>query len=153
MKTSMVLCAIIFLFLTGCNQQEADSTKHEPDSAGGKTEQTEHHSEMTLTLNEGKKWKLDEPTRTNINAAKQVFQQAVESSNQDYAALAANLQDNANKLVSECKMSGKDHDMLHVWLEHYLTTLKELKSSEAGTQKAAFDQIGEQLKKFDQYFE
>lgn len=153
MKTTMVLCGIIFLFLTGCNQQKADSTTHEPDSTAVKTEQTEHHSGITLTLNEGKKWKLDEPTRTNINAAKQVFQQAAESSKQDYAALAANLQDNANKLVSECKMSSKDHDMLHVWLENYLTTLKELKSPEAGTQKAAFNKVGEQLKSFDQYFE
>ena len=153
MKITIVLSGIISLFLISCNQQKADSTTHQNDSTSKKTEQTGHESEITLSLNEGKKWKLDEPTRTNINAAKQVFQQSTESSNQDYATLATNLQDNANKLVSECKMSGKDHDMLHVWLEKYLSTLKELKAPEAETQKAAFNKIGEQLKSFDQYFE
>jgi hypothetical protein len=88
-----------------------------------------------------------------MNAAKQIFQQSMQNSKQDYAALAANLQDNANKLVSECKMSGKDHEMLHIWLEKYLSNLKELKAPEAETQKAAFEKIGEQLKSFDQYFE
>ena len=152
MKMPMVLSGIIFLFLVSCNQQKSDSTTHQHDSTH-KTEQTKHESEITLTLNEGKKWNLDELTRTNINAAKQVFQQAGESSEQDYAALAANLQDNANKLVSECKMSGKDHDMLHLWLEHYLAALKELKSPDAEIQKDSFNKIGEQLKSFDQFFE
>jgi hypothetical protein len=108
---------------------------------------------MTLRLNDGKKWKLDEPTRTNINATKQIFKQSSENSQQDYAILAADLQDNANNLVSECKMSGKDHDMLHIWLDNYLSTLKELKAPDAETQKTAFNRIGEQLKSFDQYFE
>jgi len=153
MKITMVLIGIILLIATGCNQQKADSTTHEHDSTSKKTEQTGHESEITLTLNEGRKWKLDALTRTNIDAAKQVFQQSAESSKKDYATLAANLQDNANKLVSECTMSGKDHDMLHIWLEKYLSTLKELKTPEAETQKAAFNKMGKQLKSFDQYFE
>lgn len=51
------------------------------------------------------------------------------------------------------KMSGKDHDMFHIWVEKYLSTLKELKAPEAETQKAAFNKIGGQLKSVDQYFE
>ena len=153
MKITMVLSGIIFLIITSCNEHKADSAAHEHDSSSKKTEQTGHENEMTLTLNEGKKWKLDEPTRTNINATKQIFQQVQEGSKQDYASLATKLQDNANKLVSECKMSGRDHDMLHIWLEKYLTTLKELKAPDAETQKVAFNKIGEQLKSFDQYFE
>lgn len=153
MKTIIIPAGIVLMFITGCNEHKADATIHEHDSSSQKAGQTEMHTKTSLTLNEGKKWKLDEPTRANINAAKQVYQQTTESSNQDYAALAAHLQDNANKMVSECKMSGKDHEMLHMWLEEYLTTLKGLKAPEAETQKAAFNKIGEQLRSFDQYFE
>jgi hypothetical protein len=50
-------------------------------------------------------------------------------------------------------MSGKDHDMLHIWLEKYLSPLRELKAPGAETQKAAFHKMEELLKSFDQYFE
>jgi hypothetical protein len=50
-------------------------------------------------------------------------------------------------------MSGKDHDMLHVWLTDYLAALNELKSSDAALQETAFHKMESQLKSFDQYFE
>jgi len=152
MKTGKLFYGLIFLFIAGCNQHKADSTTHEHDSTTAKTEQP-GHDETTLSLNEGKKWKLDETTRFNMNETKQVFQQTAEKSNPNYIALATDLQDRANKLVSECKMSGKDHDMLHLWLEKYLSTIKELRAPETTTQEAAFHKIEEQLKSFDHYFE
>lgn len=153
MKTSKFIFGFFFLFVTGCNQHKADSAKDEHDSHATTTEQPKHGSEKMLTLNDGKKWNLDDPTRTNIKAISQVFEKAAKETGPDYINLAGQLQAATNKLVSECKMSGKDHDMLHVWLGNYLAALKELKSSEAGTQKAAFNKIGEQLNSFDQYFE
>jgi hypothetical protein len=151
MKTSKIIYGILFLFVSGCNQQ--DSVKDEHDGHAATTEQPNHSNEKTLTLNEGKKWKLDDPTRTNINALKQVVEKAAKETGPDYITLSVQLQAATNKMVSECKMSGKDHDMLHVWLENYLSALKDLKSSEAIVQQAAFHKIEEQLNSFDQYFE
>ena len=153
MKTNAVVYGIFFLFVTGCNQHKAESAKDKQDSHAATTEQSKHSSEKMLTLNEGKKWNLDDSTRANIKAIKQVFEKAAKETGPDYITLAGQLQAAANKMVSECKMSGKDHEMLHVWLENYLSALKELKSPDAGAQKAAFNKIGEHLNSFDQYFE
>jgi hypothetical protein len=153
MKTSKIIYGILFLFVSGCNQHKADSVKDEHDGHSATTEQPNHSNEKTLTINEGKKWNMDDPTRTNINAIKQVFEKAAKETGPDYLKLAAQLQSATNKLVSECKMSGKDHDMLHVWLENYLSALKDLKSSEAKVQQAAFHKVEGQLNSFDQYFE
>ena len=153
MITNKILCGIILLFISGCNQHKADPSTQKHDSAAVKTELTGNHSETALTLNEGKRWKLDEPTHVNINAIKQSFEKTEKETGPDYKALAGQLQTETNKLISECKMSGKDHDMLHLWLEEYLTTVRELKTPDAEGQKAAFHKIGEQLKRFDQYFE
>ncbi len=153
MKTNKILCGIVLLFISGCDQHKAVPSSHQDDSAAVKTEQTENHNATALTLNEGQRWKLDEPTHANINAIKQVYEKAAKETGPDYAVLAGQLQAETDKLISECKMSGKDHDMLHLWLGEYLSTLRELKTSEAEGQKAAFYKIGEQLKSFDQYFE
>jgi hypothetical protein len=78
MKTTIFLCRIISMPITGCNERHADSTTHEHDSTAQKTEETGRQSETSLNLNEVKKWKLDEPTRTNINATKEIFEKGSE---------------------------------------------------------------------------
>jgi hypothetical protein len=105
-----------------------------------------------LTLNAGKKWKLDEPTRENIRLIRVTFEKTGPTK-PDYTKLVTDMQAASNKLVSECKMSGKDHDMLHIWLTDYLSALKEMNSDELVTQEAGFHKIESQLRIFDQYFE
>lgn len=137
---------VLVIFLaTGCNEHQTH--QHETVSSKPVEEAT-----AALTLNEGRKWKLDEPTRENMKSIRETFDKT-QPLKADYTALAAELQTKSNKLVSECRMSGKDHDMLHVWLTGYLSALKELTSSEEATQKSAYDKIKTQLKTFTEYFE
>jgi hypothetical protein len=139
----------IVIFLTAaCHQHDAHNKDHQHETGA-----TNAGKETTaLSLNAGKKWKLDEPTRENMKLIREAFEKAG-STNPDFAALAADLQAKSNKLVSECKMSGKDHDMLHLWLADYLSSLKEMNSINAVAQETGFHKIKEQLKIFDQYFE
>ena len=59
-----------------------------------------------------------------------------------------------NKLISECKMTGADHDALHKWLEPLIGEMGKLKKS-TNEQEAAgiVKEIDEQLKLYTQYFE
>lgn len=150
MKFYNLLAVLVIFLAAGCNQQKSDDKTLQHETATGK--ESENLTGGTLTLNDGKKWKLDEPTRENIRSIKQTFEGSV-SAGQDYETLAKKLQVKSNKLVSECKMSGKDHDMLHLWLTDYLSALKDLNSSEPTKQEASFHKIEEQLKSFEMYFE
>ena len=150
MRTHCILFILAILSAVACSQHGADKTSHQHETdiaAPGKETTT-----TTLTLNAGQKWKLDEPTRQNIQLIQAAFEKA-KSTRPDYTALATELQAKSNKLVSECKMSGKDHDMLHIWLTDYLSSLKEMSSGDPLTQETGFHEIEGQLRLFDQYFE
>lgn len=151
MRMHYLFFGLVFFLPTGCNQDEADSKSHQHET--GTANASKKTGTTTLTLNAGKKWKLDEPTRENIKLILQDFEKAAQEAKPDYTKLVADLQAKSNKLVSECKMSGKDHDMLHLWLTDYLSSLKEMNSADLVVQEASFHKIESQLRIFDQYFE
>lgn len=150
MSINHLLFGLVIFFSMGCNQHRGDSKSHQHET--GTTSANKETGTTTLTLNAGKKWKLDAPTRENIKLIREAFEKA-EPTRPDYTTLAADLQAKSNKLVSECKMSGKDHDMLHLWLTDYLSSLKEMNSNDLVAQEAGFHEIARQLRIFDQYFE
>jgi ribosome-binding protein aMBF1 (putative translation factor) len=153
MKPGITIFGAVLIFLIACNQQKTGTQEHQhnKDTAEAKAEEARH--ETTLVLNEGKKWKLDEATRQNMHALHRLVETFRQEPDLDYVQLAARLQASADKLVSECKMSGKDHDMLHRWLEKYFSVLRELKSADTKTQLAAWQAIQKQVRLFDEYFE
>ena len=64
------------------------------------------------------------------------------------------MQDGLNKLITECKMKGADHDALHHWLEPVIEKTKELKSVDTEEKGAIIlSNINHDLDLFDQYFE
>ena len=149
MRIHHLFCGLLILLIAGCSEHRADSKSHQHDSGTAKADK---ETTTTLTLNEGKKWKLDEPTRANIKSIREAFENAG-STSPDYSTLAADLQARSNKLVSECRMSGIDHDMLHIWLTDYLSSLNKMSSPDPLAQKTGFHDIEGQLRLFDQYFE
>lgn len=149
MRIHRILFTLAILLVIACNQgTDKQGHQHDTDMAMPDKETTT----TTLTLNAGEKWKLDNATRENMKLIREAFERAG-SARPDYTALAADMQAKSNKLVSECKMSGKDHDMLHIWLTGYLSSLKEVSSGDPITQERGYHDIEGQLKLFDQYFE
>lgn len=145
----ILLPAIIF---SGCNSNKSDNASHKHDvDSTAQSETIEHKGQ--LVLNDGKKWKLDEPTRLHISAIKQIVQSAKGDKNADYNQLVNKLQTEADKLISDCKMTGKDHDMLHLWLEEFLSSLRQLKLSKPSDQPGSFEKLNAIVNDFDNYFE
>lgn len=110
-----------------------------------------------LTLNEGKKWQADDATVSHVNGMKLVterFHSRQDQSLEAYVATGNELSDSIQQLVSECRMSGPDHDALHLWLEPFMKTVAELKKAQsADAAQTSLADIEQRLSVFDTYFE
>jgi hypothetical protein len=124
---------------------------------GSEKEEThqEHSDKATgLVLNNGAKWKADSTTATIVALLQTIVSNAKKESLESYVQTADQLQDGLNKMVSECKMKGADHEALHHWLEPLMEKTKELKNATT-TENAAviLSDIESKIKLFTQYFE
>ena len=151
MKKSAMIVMLTGL-LWACNSDPSSGNEPAAQSDGHA-----HAHEATLTLNNGQKWKADMPTNENVTAlrtAAQNFAAGSHSSLSDYASVASELQNGLDKMIRECKMSGADHDALHVWLEPLLKGVGELtKAKDAAAAEKIFNAIDERLDLYPQYFE
>ncbi len=114
----------------------------------------EHDSIAALTLNNGAKWKADSSTNINVSELYNVIAEANPVNLEDYHKTGKAFQMGLDKMISECRMQGADHEALHHWLEPLLEEnrkLQETKSVNDGTE--AFDFIKRQLEKYHEYFE
>jgi hypothetical protein len=139
--TKYILTAAILFFISCANNTNAGK---ENDHVEG----TEEAKKTELELNNGRKWKLDETTRQNIAPIRSLLN---DTAAKDLQNLARELQQQTDKLVSECKMKGEDHEALHHWLETWLTDLGSLKSGK--DMQKAFLSLRSDIGKFDAYFE
>lgn len=114
-----------------------------------------HEQEATgLALNNGAKWKADSITIANVTLLKETLSAAKKEKLEDYLQTASQLQDGLNKMLSECKMKGDDHNALHKWLEPLMEKVKALKTTTTVDDAAAIStEIEKQVNLFAGYFE
>lgn len=114
----------------------------------------EHQKEgESLQLNKGAKWKVDSNTTINIGLIKKTIATTLNQKSIDFTTVAGQLQEDLNKLISECKMTGADHEALHQWLEPLLEKVKNLKEATAVTGPTLLKEISDHLNLFANYFE
>ncbi|MBK7122482.1 MAG: hypothetical protein IPH68_06495 [Chitinophagaceae bacterium] len=107
-----------------------------------------------LVLNNGAKWKADLSTIGNVDLLQKVVSGAKKESLDNYLQTAAQLEAGLNKMVSECKMQGADHDALHLWLEPLMEKARDLKKvTSTETAATLLTEIDKQVNLFPQYFE
>lgn len=123
--------------------------------------QAAHHDHTAnsngLELNNGVKWKADSITNINVKG----LLNRIESFNSDrgkslpaYTKISGELQQGLNKMISDCKMQGADHEALHQWLEPVIQLVSKLKASTTVADAAEiFESIHQQVTLYQQYFE
>jgi hypothetical protein len=121
MKKYILIFSIAF---ASCNNEAMIATQ-EKDSVS-----KHEHSEETPGLNQGKKWKSDEPTRQNVNALSRIINDSSFADPSKRKELSVQLQSGVDTLIKQCRMKGPDHDALHTWLETVLKDIKELKEDD-----------------------
>jgi hypothetical protein len=137
-------------FLFACNQS-SDQADHQEHVATASVEQTQ------LTLNNRAKWKADSITNQNVVILKTVsdnFKIKPFPSAVDYQVFSGDLSNALNQMIQQCKMTGPDHEALHLWLEPILEQNKELKNiSDTANAKRIFVSIDQRIGDYPNYFE
>ncbi len=133
---SIVTLLGLLFCLAGCGHHSGDHDEHAsdhdshaaaPDSHAADDES--HASGPQLELNDGKKWQVDEHTRTSAeNITRLVNETELIRSTADAQALAEGLDQELESLVQGCTMTGPSHDQLHVFLVALLPKVNELKT-------------------------
>lgn len=106
----------------------------------------------SLQLNNGARWKADDATRKNVAAIVSVINDSSNMGQNHRAQLTRQLQIRIDTLVQQCRMTGPDHDALHVWLQQVLHDLKELKTGDHDYQ-VSFDALRQDVDSFYVFFE
>ena len=135
----------ILLFISILAISCSNNASHEGHEQGSK-------SAPTLQLNNGAKWKADEPTQKNVSAIVKVINDSIYLDEKNRAQLSNQLQTRIDTLIQECRMKGPDHDALHLWLEQVLHDLKELKETDKDYQKS-FATLKKDVENFYAFFE
>ena len=143
-------------FLWACNNH----THSENKEAISPSEADHHQHETTtekLVLNNGAKWKADSNTNSNVNNLLVIienFDSGTDKSLVAYMEAAAYLQKGLDKMISECKMQGPDHEALHKWLEPLIEQVRKFKQASTEADAAqSLDAIHAQVNLYAQYFE
>ena len=154
MKILWVIAVSSFLAVS-CGNDHQSTDKKEVTSENVKHEHDPDASK--LELNNGARWKADSSTDNNVKDLQAIvdkFNNGIARSIDAYHSTGIELQAGLNKMISECKMKGADHDALHKWLEPLMSEIASLQKSTNEHEAAnVIKQIGEQLKLYPQYFE
>jgi hypothetical protein len=136
---------LIVALLAGCNTSRR-TIAHDDHAV--------HSHYARLELNEGKKWVVDKPMMAHIRNLEKLVLEADRKPFEDHAALAAGIQENLGRLVTNCTMKGKAHDELHKWLIPFLTMAQDYTdATNPEAQGQQLQRIKQALLVFNKYFE
>ncbi|HVW13892.1 MAG TPA: hypothetical protein VHB54_08725 [Mucilaginibacter sp.] len=155
MKKLLTLLILIGT-LWACNRQQHTESKIKlVDSET--TEVRKGTSAERLVLNNGTKWKVDLSTNNNVKNLQEIlkkFRAGKDLSLPAYQKTQKELQQGIDKMISECRMSGPDHEALHKWLEPLIAQVAQLKQASTVQEAAsAFRAIDTRADIYDRYFE
>ncbi|MEO6406636.1 MAG: hypothetical protein ABIY51_00215 [Ferruginibacter sp.] len=139
-------------FLFGCDTKKDTATsKGQPVIEDHKAIE---ENATGLVLNNGAKWKADSTTLLNVALLHHIISGAKKETLEDYLHTSTQLEAGLNKMVTECRIKGADHEALHHWLEPLIEETKELKRVSAiKNASRIFREMETQANLFPQYFE
>ena len=108
-----------------------------------------HGTNDELTLNHGKKWKADEPTRQHMRTIRDMLHQY--KSEADYSALHSRLKAEIDQTFQDCQMVGEEHNQLHKLLSKLITANQQLMDKSKSAK--AYEDLRNDIELFDNYFE
>lgn len=147
MKVSKQFISILFISLLTLSGCESSTNNTEIAS---KKENTHHHSEEDIQLNNGEKW-LVEPSMLLI--IRKMENEVNQFDQQSFSQLGKQLTIDIEELTSNCTMTGQAHDELHKWLLPYIDIVDHLvQTNDQKEAKAVYQQIKQSFHTFNQYF-
>ena len=115
--------------MTSCKHDHGDVHQRSEDSHAAHSDQTTEP--VKLALNHGRKWKMDDHTRSSFAEMASSFSYSDRTplEEEDLKRAGVQLQTQIKDLIQGCTMSGEAHDQLHVYLSGYMPVVKALAQS------------------------
>ena len=155
MKNTLIAVGgiIAVSFFIGCREGGDDSKRdnvelHASHSASAAVKE----GLVGLELNDGRRWKLDDHTRSVFSEMEALFLN-VDSHSLEGEGLkkaGSSLEALSDKMIQGCTMRGAEHEQLHVYLMGFLPAIAAL--SETGRIEDA-EKVTRYLERYDEYFE
>lgn len=146
MKKIIVLTFCLIL-TNSAFSKEASTSKHS------------HHSKQAdtqLTLNDGKKWEIDQVMNENMskimkeNTRLASLKSAKEVTTKDYNKLSELIATSAHNIVTKCKLEPKADEVFHIILADLYIVSEHLKDSKKP--QHAIEKLNETLSSYQKYF-
>ena len=127
-----ILVATALIALAGCTHHAEGGADHGDGHAAEPAVHDDHApADLELTLDDGKKWPVDDHTRASAAAMIELVNGTEPFESVDDArAMAGALDGELQELIAGCTMEGAAHDQLHVVLAALFPRLGELKTGE-----------------------
>ncbi|HLD53930.1 MAG TPA: hypothetical protein VJA82_11540 [Sediminibacterium sp.] len=133
---------LLSLFLVSCFLFACNQKNQLPETIKG------------LKLNNGGKWDADSATIVNVDFLQQIIAEENDKGLNDFINRADKLQLGLNKIISECKMTGENHEVLHLWLVPLIDKVKALKTTKSVEDaRLVYTEITTIITIFPKYFE
>jgi len=144
------------ILLTSCShEKDQDHAAHDQESDNGRDSQSlNEEGALSLRLDNGQKWQMDDHTRTMFKKMSALFSAADHTDLPALKQSAQKLQNQIAELIKGCTMTGEAHEQLHVFLSVYIPAVQSLSSAtdvHSGENAAAT--ISELLNRYTDYFE
>ena len=154
MKLRLLYYLLSVLIISCNNNTNIEERAQEPIP-----EQHHHHEVLSdsVNLNQGNKWRSDAVTNENISSFQHIVEQVKQIKDpglQEYNDAGTKMQKQLDKLISECRMKGPDHEALHKWLAPLFNSVSSLmKSRDKMEASQLIDEIYSHVNSYKNYFE
>lgn len=127
MKLKLFASIVTFIGIISCNNTQQNAANATQDSVV--TDNHELKESEEIELNNGEKWKVDEPMMALIKKMEKDVISFKKTEINNYAILAKSLKITIDSLTSNCTMEGRAHDELHKWLLPFIDLVDEFKNN------------------------
>ncbi|HET9431985.1 MAG TPA: hypothetical protein VFO70_12460, partial [Chitinophagaceae bacterium] len=119
----ITLFLLVVMSFWACKSGDAETESTPVKDSVTREEHSKEEGGTAISLNNGAKWNADSSTNNNVADLQIIAASFKKTGKQDlnaYHSLGNDLQSGLDKLISECRMKGPDHEALHHWLEPVL---------------------------------
>ncbi len=158
MKKSLILSLSALITLSACQKTEstAPQTQQDPHATHQVDSLATHEepsSNAALELNNGEKWETNVEMLPFIQKQEQLLAE-FDPGQKTYLELSQDLVAANDELIKSCTMTGKSHDVLHVWLTDHMNAMQTLeKSTEESAQQQAVATLKSSMQTYHEYFQ
>ena len=127
MRNKFILFGFGILLLSSCGNQSTETTQQEEQET---THEEKQESTPALHLNNGEKWTVNAETHIGMNHLQGIVDSLPDSI--DFPAIAAKMETETQYIISNCDMTGEDHNQLHLVLHPILDGIRNMKEGANG---------------------